>query len=564
MGILLILVITLAMVLFIAGVSQLFFSSQVYRQTARGSGGLAAEYLARSAVEEILYKLQITVNDPTRPLFKRLREALLKGEPGKAPGGLLDLSSEFDCSLLTDQLDKSTHKAFYKSFKIDGLTCLAGFDTERPEYTNLLVKLGATARLSLGGRVVSRRVEETRQMGMLLVGPKRPLDQVGFLVLGNPFLRDFTSAVDAVTRMAGLYTSIAGWLTSWKGVVEQKPYGQTLSIPTQIPSLTGSSGVRAVTVQLTGETYEFDGLWQPLNQNPNSIRLPPPSAYLVAPGSTEPVDLKSYDHESSFVTAAEPALGRIPEVVQRLDRVMETLVTSSGRPFTSSEQATWAAQIGQVGREIHDVLDTLIESLASTSTALAPHLKSLPQLDGFSLDSQGRLGPALYPMVYHISTPKQFEQLMKSHKRLNAHIAYQGTEPLRIDLLGVMGKMVISSQKAPVEVANLLANSREEDLIVLAAPDVILDGGTVDAGIIVRNRLHIKSEVSIRGNLVLENYPRRRDRRPDEDLHGHLFYNPNLYSGKLVSKTDARGVLWNHYALGFSSVPEDLEILWKE
>ncbi|MBI4862478.1 MAG: hypothetical protein HY815_19790 [Candidatus Riflebacteria bacterium] len=154
-----ILVITLALVLFVAGVAQLFFSSQVYRQTARGSGGLVAEYIALSAVEELKFKLQSAACDPSHPLFRRLRELLLKGEEGSTPDGLVDLSSDFSCDLLTEQLGKSVHKTFYRQFTLHDLTVHVGVDRNRKEYENLVARLGATAKLSLRGRLVGRRVE---------------------------------------------------------------------------------------------------------------------------------------------------------------------------------------------------------------------------------------------------------------------------------------------------------------------------------------------------------------------------------------------------------------------
>jgi hypothetical protein len=92
----------------------------------------------------------------------------------------------------------------------------------------------------------------------------------------------------------------------------------------------------------------------------------------------------------------------------------------------------------------------------------------------------------------------------------------------------------------------------------------VFKGGTIDAGVIVRERARFKTEPMIRGCLVLEHLPRRRDRSMDCDLKGTVVYNPKLYSGRLAARKDAKDVLWSHYVLGFSPVPEEMEILWKE
>jgi hypothetical protein len=562
MGIVLILVITLAIVLFIAGMAQLFFSSQVYRQTARGSGGLAAEYLARSAVAELEYKLQGALTSPSHPLFRKLREALLTGEAGKGPGGLIDLSREFDCDLLVDRLESSEHRAFYRSFRVEGLTVLAGYDRSRPEQDALVARFGATARLSLGSRAVARRVEETRALGMMLAGPKRPLDQVAFLVLQNPFLAEFRTVAAQVARLANLYRLLAGWLASWKAQVEAKPAGTAMTFEMQIPGGNPDAPPANVTMVLTEEAYTFDGLWPALTQDPNAIRIPPDGAYLVAMGGDRPVDLRAYDHEGAFVRGARDALARVPDVAQRLDRVMERLVQTSGRPFTAGAHAAWAQQVGQAGRDVHAILEIVLAELIRTSTEMAPHLAVLPGLDGFSLDSHGRIGPPLYPIAFHLATQAELDALLRAHPRLNAHLAYQGFEPLRIDLMGISGKLVISSNRAPIEVANLVVASREEDIVVLAGEDVTLKGGTIDASVIVRNRLRVKGETTVRGNLVLDTLARHHDRGPSEELKGTVLYNPGLYSGRLKSRVDARNVLWTHYALGLSPVAEEVDIQW--
>lgn len=562
-GILLILVVTLALVLFIAGVAQLLFSGQVYRQTARGSGGLTAEYLARSAIAELYYDLQKAVIEPGHPLFKRLREALLTGEEGKAPGGLVDLSREFAIDLLKEELAKSDHKTFFGAFKIDGITVHAGIDRTRPIHDNLIVRLGATARLSLGGQAVSRRVEETRRMGILLAAPKRPFDQVAVAVKDYEFLPYFRQSAEGVREMARLYRLLAAWLAAWKAQVESKPAGAEMSFEMALPDARGGQP-RMVSVMLTGELYTFDGLWPDVAGDATAIRVPAPDSHLLVTAG-EWNDLAAIDHEQAVSEDLSAALLRLPELAQRIDRVMETFAQVSGRPFSAAEHAAWAAQVGAVGQAVSRDLEILIREMTKVSNLVAPHLKVSPDLNAFSFDQQGRLGPPLYPIAYHVSTQKQFDALFESRKRLNAHVAYQGDAPLVIKSgTSFAGRMVISSEKAPIEVTNIIPASKDEDLVVLAGKDVVFNGGSVTAGVMARGTVKFKGPTVIHGNFVMESLPRLRDRGAEERLSGRVTYNPALFSGTLTPPRDAKNVKWTRYAIGFSPVPEDVEIQWKD
>lgn len=561
-GVLLILVITLALVLFVAGLAQLFSSGQVYRQTARGSGGLTAEYLARSAVAELFFQIQTAATTPSHPFFRRIREVLLTGEQAKEGDGLVDFSKDFELTNLPDQLERSEHKAFYKNFRVSRIAVRGGIDRTRGAYTNLVLKVSATVELNLGANTVLRRVEETRQIGILLVAPKRPLDQVTFLVLDHPFLPDFRKACLAVIELAGLYRGIATWLQVWKAQVESKPAGAEMSFDLALPGGTPDRPARSIRVMLSGEIYRYDGLWAALANDPAGIKPPPESAYLIAPGG-QSVDLSAYDHEKKLGENVEQAIRRIPDLAARIDRTMEIFASNDGRVFSAGEHYAWSVAMGQVGQEVHGLLDTLIAELTRVSGEMAPHLKVLPALADFSLDAQGRVGPPLYPIAYHISTQAEFDQLFETHKRLNAHIAYQGDQPLKINRIPIAGRMLISSAHAPIEVTNLVAPDKEQDVIVLAGEDITFKAGLVDAGVIVRGRARFSGGGSIRGNLVLEHLPRVRDRGPDQDLKGHVTYNPLLSAGTLKPPRDLTKAKLDRYAVGFSTVPQDVDISWK-
>lgn len=561
-GVLLVLVVTLALVLFVAGLAQLFSSGQVYRQTARGSGGLTAEYIARSAVAELFWHVQKGATTPGHPFFKRIREVLLTGEQAKDGDGLVDFSKDFEVPELADQLERSEHKAFYKNFKLQALSVRAGIDRFRAPYTNLVLRLSATVVLNLGSSSVVRRVDETRQIGILLVAPKRPLDQVTFLVLDHPFLPDFRRACLAVQQLAQIYTSISKWLLIWKAQVEAKPMGVEQEFDIAMPGDTPDRPARSVHVRLTGEQYRYDGVWAALAGDPSLIRPPPEKAYLMAPAG-QSIELQQWDHEASMSENVENAIRRIPDVAGRIDRAMQTFVDNDNRPFSAGEHLAWSMQMGQVGAEVHAMLETLVTELIRVSGEMAPHVKAIPALQDFSLDQQGRVGPPLYPIAYHISRQEEFDALLDRHKRLNAHIAYQGEVPLKINRIPISGRMLISSLKAPIEVTNLVAGDKEDDLFVLAGEDISFKQGLVDAGVLVRGRARFSGGTSVRGNLVLEHLPRKRDRGADMDLKGRVIYNPQLAAGTLKPPRDLKNAKLDRYAVGFSTVPQDVDISWK-
>ncbi|MBI4862479.1 MAG: hypothetical protein HY815_19795 [Candidatus Riflebacteria bacterium] len=381
------------------------------------------------------------------------------------------------------------------------------------------------------------------------------------MVLNNPFLSTFAVHAGQIAQMAQLYRQITVWLQDWKRQVESKPAGLTTSFDVPLPGGAPGSPPRVVRMMLTEEAYTFDGLWPALLADPATITVPPTSSYLVALGP-DPVDLKSYDHEGSLAQGMEQHLAKIGEAASRIDRALQTLQTSSGRPFTAGDHATWAGEIGRAGQGIHEVLEKLVVEYARVSTEMAPHVKQLPELDGLSLNDQGRLGPPLYPIAYHVSNQQEFDRLVRGHQRLNAHLAYQGVDTLKIDRLGVPGKLVISSQKAPLELTNLTVDSTDHDLMVVAGPEVVFKGGLIEAGVMVRGRARFSGDFTIRGNLVLESLPLRRDRGLDEELKGRVLYNPALFSGRLKSLKETKNALLTHYALGLSPVPEEMEVLW--
>ena len=49
----------------------------------------------------------------------------------------------------------------------------------------------------------------------------------------------------------------------------------------------------------------------------------------------------------------------------------------------------------------------------------------------------------------------------------------------------------------------------------------------------------------------------------NQDLKGHVTYDPKLAAGILHAPRDAKAARLTSYAIGFSTIPEDVEISWK-
>src|SRR5438128_1639382 len=113
-GIVLALVTILMVCLAVAGAAQLFYSGEVYGQAARGAGGMVAEYLAESAVDDVVAQLNADLNDPSRAVFGEVRKALLGRVPAK-----LDLSRRYRVQHLTETIEASEDAAFFRMFDVD-------------------------------------------------------------------------------------------------------------------------------------------------------------------------------------------------------------------------------------------------------------------------------------------------------------------------------------------------------------------------------------------------------------------------------------------------------------
>ena len=100
MGVLALVAVVL-LVIFVMGLAQSLFSSQVVDESHREIVGRRCVEIAESAVEEAFWKVQLRANTPGDPLFERFRKplpggtdsfAIDLGDPVKARDIVLDMS----------------------------------------------------------------------------------------------------------------------------------------------------------------------------------------------------------------------------------------------------------------------------------------------------------------------------------------------------------------------------------------------------------------------------------------------------------------------------------------
>ncbi|MBI4870724.1 MAG: hypothetical protein HY814_04065, partial [Candidatus Riflebacteria bacterium] len=278
LGILLALVVTLCVILFVFGVAHLLFSGQVFSQAAHGAGGMAAEYLATSAIEDILQQVQKDLNDPSSSIFREVRLALLLREPAT-----LELSSRYPPRRLPNVIDGSDNRKFYTMFSLETTSVILRIAPveDRRMAQSLLVE--AAYRLNLGRRSEYRNVRVERLVGITRVAPLRPLDQVPFAIVGTTFIVDFREYVMTLGQAILAYGQTRDALGVWKEQVENKPPNQPFSA--MLPPVTfdpGSIGTSVSVNLYEDQQYTFGDNWKSLEPVDLAPLLPADDSVIFA------------------------------------------------------------------------------------------------------------------------------------------------------------------------------------------------------------------------------------------------------------------------------------------
>lgn len=567
-GILIALVVILMVCLLVAGVAQLFFSGQVYSQAARGAGGMAAEYLAESALEDVLHQLNLDLNDPARPVFREVRRALLTREPGE-----LDLSGRYKLTHLTESLEASDDAGFHGLFDLRAprlkLRVVPRTQGDEPQ----LLEMEATASLRVGRRSITRTVRVHRQVGITLVAPHRPLDQLPFAIVQTPFLEDFRRVVEEVTISVQAYNRTGELLERWKSAVEGKPPG--VSMVATLPPL--SVGPEPATeamalLLLADEQYVYRGLWDELEEA-EILKLMPPEGSVIFARAKEEVDLPAFQYYARL-KKLEPMLEKLRTARGKLKPVMKPLedaVTRGSLP--SATHAQWSGQMGDLGRELLDTLKPLQEGVLEITKHLNRHTARGFTANKVLRDKHWQSELPIWPLAQHVNGGQAFSDLIEEWPAVSGHLAiYPG--PTRTDdrpppgaLCTVTmerwrGQAIVSSEEGDLAVGRLTLD-RPGDRLVVQADTIQVTGAPIQAALVSRKGLVTEVDANIEGSLIIEIYPRPEPGADEKPWRGRVRYDPRLAAGSIGRGNDLSGVALDRYVVSVSPRISHKEVSWQ-
>jgi hypothetical protein len=177
-GALLVVILSMIVVLSIIGIGQRFLGSAVSNQTQRASIGDLCLELAESAVEELAHQFRTKANDKRSPIFAMMRKDVYGVSLGNK-----DLTPYVE----TPQMAKILQEPAYSKFYLRDVRAEIVFQRQfqRLVYERYaLLRLRAQVRFDLSlTESVSREVEVGVGVKINLLGPPRPFDQAGFMLL---------------------------------------------------------------------------------------------------------------------------------------------------------------------------------------------------------------------------------------------------------------------------------------------------------------------------------------------------------------------------------------------
>ena len=568
MGIIIALVVILMVCLLVAGVAQLFFSGQVYGQAARGAGGMAAEYLAESAIEDVLYQLNRDLNDPGKPVFREVRMALLKRQPG-----FIDLSKRYGLEHLPEAIEASEDGKFHGLFDVAPPKMLLRVVPAHEGGEPQVLELEATARLSAGRQSITRTVREVRQVGITLVSPVRPLDEVPFAIVETTFLEDFQKVVDDVMTSVRAYNRTGELLDGWKSTVEGKPLGVSLTATLPPLSVGPDQATQAITAQLLAdEQYFFRGLWDELEEADLKKLMPPPGSVIFARVKEE-VDLKDFQYYARL-KKLEPLLEKLKKAREKFPPAMKPLQDAVARgPLASATHSQWAGKMSVLGHELIDVLKPLQEGVLDIAKHLNGHTQPGLTVDVVKRQRHWSSGLAIWPLAQHVSGGKRFGELLEEWPAVSGHLAiYPGErrtgDPAEDPALCTIesekwrGQAIVSCEAGGLWVGRLKMD-RPTDRLVVQADSLQITGSPIQAALVARKELITETDAQVEGSIIMETYNRPPDGKDERPWRGKVRYDPRLASGAIGPENDLAHVKLDHYVVSVSPRVSSKEVRWQ-
>jgi hypothetical protein len=568
LGILLAIVVTVCIVLFVAGIAHLFFSSQVFSQAAHGAGGMAAEYIAETALEDILHQLQLDLNDPNSRIFDKVRRALLLREPPE-----LDLTQDCPPRRLAGLLDQSENGAFYRMFTLERTSVkLLTAPVPDRRYTQSL-RLEAGVRLSMGRRTEYRQVEHLRLVGITLVAPRRPLDQVPFAIVGTPFIADFREYLGFLDAAIVAYNRTRELLDNWKNQVESKPPNTPMQAVLPPLSLGPETSSNATAVQLyPDQTYQFGAGWRSLTESNLSPLLPADDSVIFAKPA-ETVALEDFHYYERLQRNLTPLRTRLRGVIDRFPSVMQPLESAAASGWLdSSSHSAWAAGITAMGDELAEIFESMRTEAVELTTHLKDHTAPGITTERVDVPRHFESQVPVMPLSYHMPSSQHALDLIGKWPSISGHMAIYdeagaassapaGETSVTLD--GFKGQLILSRESGGFAVGPVTMNSPGRDRLVVHGDSIRIAGSPIQAALVARERLETGSGANVEGCVILLRYPRPPESETLERWSGQVSYDAIWNSGSWRGPTDLSGVKLEHYVVSLDPRLSGREVKWK-
>ena len=292
-------------------------------------------------------------------------------------------------------------------------------------------------------------------------------------------------------------------------------------------------------------------------------QVPHPTSIIF---SLEPkVDLRDFDYDRIVLEAVEPRLEAIKRKAKLYNRAVARLMSAPDTPLSLHEILELEESASHLGQVVVTELEEIIDALNEVTRHLAAHTRddfTSEAIEEYLLKSSHRLKN----LAWHADTNKDIDQLRSRYDVFNGHVAYYGTDPLRLDLQEWRGLTIFSTQKhediGEIVVEGITRMNHERDRVLIHANNALLYGNRrIEAAIYVEERLRFAGEVDIVGNLVINELKLRQDRHIDEDLRGTVTYDPGLRSGGFLRRAKGSGselienfeeASMGHYTIGMA------------
>lgn len=566
-GVLIAIVVLLMACLLVAGMSQLFFSGQVYSQSAGGAGGMAAEYLAESVIEDFMVRLSEDLNDPGKPVFKDVRTALLTRNPP-----VVRLGKRYPVEHLKDAIKTSPDAAFHGLFDIEQpeaqLRVVPLTDTGEAQ----MLEVTATVKLKLGRRAIVRRVRVHRQVGITRVAPRRPFDAVTFAILRTSAIRDTRTLCEEIETCVKAYNRTGELLEGWKSTVEGKPLGvaMTATLP---PLAVGPERATQALPEglLADQQYFYRGVWDELEEAPLVRTLPPDESVLFARAKEE-VKLEDFQYYRKL-KELKPLVEQLRKAREKFPEVMEPMESASAAgQLPTGTHSGWSNRMGELGRDLLKLLKEIQEKLF----AIAKHMKahSQPGVDQSVVEVPRHWDSQipLWPLAHHVSGEQSLKELLAGWPAVAGHLAIYTAggddqdstrAAFTIDQQRFRGAAILSlPQGAGVAVRSLTPDG-DQDRMLVVADHVHLTGGPIKAAIVARKNLFPESGGTIEGTVILEQYKKPDDSDPQQTWQGKVRHDKRYRSGRIGPGNDVSQVVFESYTVGINPRVSFKEIAWE-